>query len=84
MKFYKILINTYKYEESQKNINYNIIQNLKNFSQKFELNKINIYEKVYKEGMKYISFLKNIQQNNGPINLIKNNIIFILLLIKYI
>ena len=30
MKFYKILISTYQYEESLNNINYNVIQNLKN------------------------------------------------------
>ena len=30
IKFIKILLYTYQYEEKQKNINYNIIQNLKN------------------------------------------------------
>ena len=39
MKFFKILVNTFKYEESQNNINYNIIQNLKNFDEVFGLNK---------------------------------------------
>ena len=73
MKLYKILIDTYKYEENQNNINYNVIQNIINFEEIFGLNKIKIYEKVFKEGMKYISFLKNIRQNHGETNLLKNN-----------
>ena len=32
-----------------------------------------MYEKIFKEGMKYISFLKNIRQNIGQTNLMKNN-----------
>ena len=36
MKFYKILINTYKYEEIQYNLNYNVIHNLKNFEEIFD------------------------------------------------
>ncbi len=31
MKFLKILLLTYKYEENQNNLNFNVIQNLKNF-----------------------------------------------------
>ena len=42
MKFYKLLIYTYKYEENQNNINYNVIQNLKNFEEIFGLNKIQL------------------------------------------
>ena len=87
MKFFKILAHTFKYEESQNNLNYNVIQNLKNFDEIFSKNKTQIYEKIYKEGMKYISFLQNIYQNIGAgldilfevpsrinqINLLKNN-----------
>ena len=75
MKFYKILIYTYQYEESLSNINYNIIQNLINFEEIFGSNSIKIYEKIFIEGMKYISFLKNIKNNNqsNPFNI---NIIF--------
>ena len=73
MKFFKILTYTFKYEESQKNLNYNVIQNLKNFDEIFGINKTQIYEKIYKEGMKYISFLQNIYQNIGKTNLLKNN-----------
>ena len=73
MKFFKILTHTFKYEESQNNINYNVIQNLKNFDEIFGINKTQIYENIYKEGMKYISFLQNIYQNIGQINLFKDN-----------
>ena len=31
MKFIKILFNCYKYEENQNNLNYNVVQNLKDF-----------------------------------------------------
>ena len=61
MKFIKILLYTCQYEEKQNNLNYNIIQNLKNFEKIFKLNKIEIYEKVYDEGNKYISFIQNLQ-----------------------
>ena len=40
MKFYKLLIYTYNFEDNQNNINYNVIQNLKNFEEMFGLNKI--------------------------------------------
>ena len=73
MKFYKILVNTFKYEEIQNNINYNVIQNLKNFEEIFGLNKIQMYEKIFKEGKKYISFLQNLRQNIGQTNLLKHN-----------
>ena len=61
MKFIKILLHTYQCEENQNNINYNIIQNLKNFENKFNPNKKKIYESVYKEGNQFINFLQNIK-----------------------
>ena len=73
MKFFKILFNTFKYEESLNNINYNVIQNLKNFEEIFGLNKIQMYEKIFKEGKKYISFLQNLRESIGQINLLKHN-----------
>ena len=73
IKFFKILIYSFKYEESQNNINYNIIQNLKNLEEIFGINKASIYEKIYKEGIKYTSFLQNISHNIGQTNLFKNN-----------
>ena len=73
MKYFKILVNTYKYEEIQNNLNYNVIQNLKNFEEIFGLNKIQMYEKIFKEGKKYISFLQNLRESIGQINLLKHN-----------
>ena len=55
IKFIKILLFAYKFEEMQKNINYNIFQNLKNFEETFKLNKIGIYDKIFNEGNKFIS-----------------------------
>ena len=74
MKLFKILISAFKYEEKQKNLNYNIIQNLKNFEDIFISGKAQIYDKIYKEGIKFISFLQNITQNIGQTNHFKNNI----------
>ena len=36
MKFFKILTHTFKYEESQNNLNYNVIQNLMRYSAKIK------------------------------------------------
>ena len=71
MKFIKILLYSYEYEENQNNLNYNIIQNLKNFEKKFKSNKIEIYERVYNEGKKYISLIQNLQ--NKKSNSFKTN-----------
>ena len=73
MKFFKILICAFKFEESQKNLNYNIIQNLKNFEDIFIKSKAQIYDKIYKEGMKFISFLEDNNNNIGQTNHFKNN-----------
>ena len=73
MKFYKILINTYKYEEIQNNINYDVIQNLKEFEKILGSNTMHLYETAYKEGIKYINFLKNIKESMGQTNLMKKN-----------
>ena len=70
IKFIKILLFTYQYEENYHNLNFNVIQNLKNFEKTFKSNKIEIYEKIYKEGNKYISLL---QSNNIKFNSFKNN-----------
>ena len=68
MKFVEILVNTYQYEENQKNINYITIHNLKNFVNKFKPNKKNIYERVYKEDNKYSYFLRNIKYKLNSFN----------------
>ena len=75
MKFFKILVNAYEYEESQNNVNYNVIKNIKNFEE--ILKKSEKYEKIYKEGKKYISFLQNILQTFGQTNSLKNNFLTI-------
>ena len=63
IQFIKILLYTYQYEENQNNLNYYIIKNLKDFEKK--LNNINIYEKVYGEGNKYICFIENLLDINS-------------------
>ena len=60
LKLIKILLYTYQYEENQKNLNFNIIQNLKNIKKTFK-----IYEKIYNEGNKYISLLHNLKNKNS-------------------
>ena len=74
MKFFKILINAFKYEEIQKNLNYNVIQNLKNFEKIFGKNKAKNYEKIYKEGIKFIDFLKSRDNFKFKSNNLENNI----------
>ena len=67
MKFIKILLLSYKCEEKQNNLNFNIIQNLKNFEKIFKSNKIDIYDKIYKESKRYLSYFdkfKNYQSNS--------------------
>ena len=72
LKYIKILLYTYEYEENQNNLNYNIIKNLKDFENKFNLNIVKLYEKIYDEGKKYISFIQNLFNINlSPFN---NNI----------
>ena len=58
--FIKILLNTYKYEERLKNLNYYVIENLKKISS----NSIQYYDKIFKEGKKCISLLQNIHSNS--------------------
>ena len=60
IKFSKILLRSYKYQQNQKNLNYYIVQNLKschlmNSSKEEKLNK------VFLEGKKYISFLQDMK-----------------------
>ena len=59
IKFFKILLYSYDYEENQNNLNYNIIGNLKDFENKFDSNQSKIYERVYEESDNYISFIKS-------------------------
>ena len=59
LKFIKNLYMTYQYEDNLKNMNYYIINNLKECKKNFKLNIIDNFEKINKEGNKYISLLKN-------------------------
>jgi len=61
MELIKILIKSYEYEESQKNLNYNVIQNLKNIDMVFKSNKIKIYEKLHKDGSNYLNLLQDLK-----------------------
>ena len=60
IKFLKILLNTFKYEDIQNNINYNVIENIKNYDETFEIYKMKMLDKIYKESNKFISFLQTI------------------------
>ena len=60
IKFFKILFNTFKYEDIQSNINYNVIENIKNYDETFEIYKMKMLDKINKESNKFISFLQTI------------------------
>ena len=64
LKFFKILLYTYQYEEKQHNLNYNIIQNLNNYQKTFQINKTEIYEKIYNSGNKFTSYIKEFIESN--------------------
>ena len=61
MKLINILIKSFEYEESQNNLNYNVIQNLKNIDKVFKSNKIKIYEKLHNDGSNYLHILQNLK-----------------------
>ena len=84
IKYFNILLNTFKYEEMQNNMNYNIIQNMKNFDEAFNiLDKINI-DKINKKFEKFFSSLEslNFQKYIKTINLYPGGGIFCLCLLK--
>ena len=60
----KILLKSYEYEEKKRNLNYNIIQNLKNFDKTFRANKIQFYERLHKDGSNLLNILKNLKNIN--------------------
>ncbi len=60
IKFLKILLNTFKYKEIQNNINYNVIENIKNYDETFEMYKMKMLDKINKESNKIIFFLQTI------------------------
>lgn len=73
LNLYKLLISTFQFEESQKNLNYNVFQNLKNFDEIFGLNKSSVCEKIFKEGKRYLSYLEKSHEDIGQTNLCQNN-----------
>ena len=60
-----ILIKTYEYEENKRNLNYNVILNLKNFDKVFRANKIQLYERIYNDSSKLLNILKNLKNLNS-------------------
>ena len=64
IKYFNILLNSFKYEENQNNINYNIIENIKNFDDIFTITKFKIFDIINKEGNKFISFLQSLGFQN--------------------
>ena len=71
IKLIKLLLYSYKYEESQNNLNFNIIQNLKNFEKIYRTDKIFLFEQIYKQGNIFISYLDKLQ--NYKSNSFTNN-----------
>ena len=65
IRFLKILLKSYEYEENKRNLNYNIIQNLKNCDKIFRANKIPFYEKLYKDGSNLLQNLQNLKNINS-------------------
>ena len=56
LKYLEKLISTYEYEKNQKNINFNVINNIKLWEESSKLNQL---ESLLNEGKKYINLLKN-------------------------
>ena len=58
IKYFNMLLNTFKYEENHNNINYNVIHNIKNFDEIFQKYKVKLLDKINNESNKFISSLK--------------------------
>ena len=65
IKLLKILLKSYEYAGKKRNLNYNVIQNLKNFDKVFSANKIQFYEKLYYDGSNFLNNLENLKNNNS-------------------
>jgi len=55
----KILSCSRKFEESQKNLNYNIFQNLENFRKDLKSKNSEFFEKIFEQGNKFISLFNH-------------------------
>ena len=73
IKFIKTLLYTYQYEEKQKNLNYYVLENLKNFNKLLAINQNDFLNEVYKEGNNYISLLNKKLNLDKQINQFSNN-----------
>ena len=71
IKLIKMFLDIYEFEEKQNNLNYYIIQNLKNFEKVFKSNLI-LYEKILNKGNEYINLLQNL--HNISLNSFNKNI----------
>ena len=58
IKYFNMLLNTFKYEENQNNINYNVIHNIINFDEILQKYKVKLLNKINNESNKFISSLK--------------------------
>ena len=67
-RFYLILFSTYEYEEKQKNLNYYVIRNLKNYKEK----DINSFDSILKELNEYILNFNSSKKNNFSNNFTDN------------
>ena len=61
IKFIFDLFKTFEFEMKNKNMNYNVFQNLKNFQNKLVINKFDFIEKISIKSQNFIDFLKNIK-----------------------
>ena len=73
IKFIEELLGTYEYEDKKHNMNYNVIQNLKNIQNNYSNNKFHILEKIIEKSNNFISFIQNIQniKNSKELNSLK-------------
>ena len=71
IKFFNILLNTFKYEEIQNNINYNVIENIKNYDETFGMYKMKIFDKINIESNKLITLFQTISIQK-PFKIIKD------------
>ena len=67
IKLIKQFLKTYEYEKNYNNLNYNVINNLKNYEIKFKP----LINKIYEKGIKFKTFLTNLYQPNYLKNMIK-------------
>jgi hypothetical protein len=61
IKFYNLLLSTYDYEESQNNLNYFAIQNLKKYEEFLKGNPITSFDSLCNEFNKCITIFQNLK-----------------------